>query len=169
MNAARIRFCSKPMATAGIASEASTICSSAAISIPMRQARPAIRRELTQSPPRVVPAKAGTTLIFAELRADDHALVASQIERTAYFLSLPVQKCRKQNFAAEADRLRLQRNRLGSEVQRDRDRHPFALPPIEQQVALRHDRHVVARGELRQFVSQADQGLVEAENRSGVR
>ena len=44
----------------------------------------------------------------------------------------------------------------------------FALPPIEQQISLCRDRHVVARHQLRQFPSQPDQRLVEAEDRSCV-
>src|ERR1700737_3133385 len=129
------------MATAGIASEASIICSSAATSTPMRQARPVIRREnISRSRPcesgdpttdvRFAPTGGsskrspdGATLI---LYPDDHAFVAAQIERAPAFLSLPVQERRKQNFAADADCLRHQRNRLGSEVQRDHDRRPFA-------------------------------------------
>ena len=52
--------------------------------------------------------------------ADDHAFIAAQIECALDLFALPVQECRQQNFAADADRARGDGDRLGAEIQRDR-------------------------------------------------
>src|ERR1700738_111336 len=106
------------MDTAGIALAVSITCSSAATSIRTRRGRRVIRRERAYYPTIVVPA---TTMGLLRGRPKDHAFIAAQIERALDLFTLPVQKCRQQDFAAEADRTRGDRNRLSAEVQRNDD------------------------------------------------
>ncbi len=78
---------------------------------------------------------------------------------------MPVEQRREQNFAVKAKRLRCDRSRLRAEIKRDHHRPFLALPAVKQQIALRRDRHITARHQLRQSLSQRDQRLVEAQDR----
>src|SRR5438046_10509840 len=71
-----------------------------------------------------------------------HTLIAAQIQRALYFFTLSGEERRKQNFAAEACRVRLDRNRLRSQGGRDHDRRFAPLPAVEQPIAPGHHREV---------------------------
>ena len=79
---------------------------------------------------------------------DDHALVAAQIERRpCTLLAFPVEKASESRISTVQPPRPSEAIETGSitQIQRDDYRRAFlALPAVEQQVALRRDRHVIA-------------------------
>src|SRR5262249_28230785 len=98
-------------------------------------------------------------------RRDEHTLAAAKIQHAFESFALTVKEGREQDFAAEADRTGGDGNRVSTEIEHHDQRFALCLATIDQEIALRRDRMIVAGNQRRMSLSQGNQALVETQDR----